>query len=347
MVLGVFAAFLVLSSIAYGRLETDWSVLKKILLALGLVLLYLPVGGFKKINKAIIFSSLAAIVFSCAKLVMVIETSEEFAFLDSGAIIDAVLMDRIYLGLLAVLSILVSYQSLQRTYHPDNRYYLINIGINILFILLIVSRVSILILAVIFLASFLYREKRMPQLIFAIGGMLLAILLTLIINIDLRKQLFYANGIENKGLVENTMSTEPRAIIWDCAYDVAKTEDTTIKGLGFVATNVAMLNCYETIEDETKSNWFVANKYNTHNQFIDLYLATGVFGVGLFIGGLLLIFIDKRKRYFHLSLLLTLVGFCFAENLFHRQIGSYYVGFILISLLIASTTKEKELIDEG
>lgn len=331
----------------YGRLETDWNILKKILLALGLVLLYLPVDGFKKINKAIIFSSLAAIVFSCVKLVMVIETSEDFAFLDSGAIIDAVLIDRIYLGLLAVLSILVSYQSLQRTYHPDNRYYLINIAVNILFILLIVSRVSILILAVIFLTSFLYREKRMPQLIFAIGGMVLAILLTLIINIDLRKQLFYANGIENKGLVENTMSTEPRAIIWDCAYNVSKMEGTPVKGLGFVSTNEAMLSCYETIEDDTKREWFVVNKYNTHNQFIDLYLATGVVGVGLFVGGLLLIFIDKRKRYFHAALLLTLIGFCFTENLFHRQIGSYYVGFILISLLIAKTTKEKEPIHEG
>jgi O-antigen ligase len=276
---------------------------------------------------------------------MVAESTEDFGFLDSGAIIDAVLIDRIYLGLLSILSILVSYQSIKRSYHPDNRYYLINIGINILFILLIISRVSILILAVIFLTTILYKEKRMPQLIFAIGGMALAILLTLIINNDLRKQLFYANGIENKGLVENTLAIEPRAIIWDCAYQLTKNESTTWKGLGFVSTNEAMIDCYQVIYDSKKRDWFVANKYNTHNQFVDLYLASGILGIGLFIGGLLLIFIDKRKKYFHVSLLLTLVGFCFVENLFHRQIGAYYVGFILISLLIAKSSLEKEALN--
>jgi hypothetical protein len=43
-----------------------------------------------------------------------------------------------------------------------------------------------------------------------------------------------------------------------------------------------------------------------------------------------------------------LVSYCMVENVFHRQIGSYYVGFILIVMLIQNQLSEnnKEKNDE-
>ena len=347
ILLGIFVVYLLIDAWVYSRLEVDWVVLKKVLLSLGLVILYIPIEGFKKIYKALIFSSLAAILFSVVKLVMVVNQTENFQFLDSAMIIEAVLIDRLYLGLLCVLSILASYQSIKDIYHPDNRYYVVNIILNVLFVMLIVSRISIIVLIVIFLLSFFYRRKRLPQLFFVTGGFLLAIVLTFILNNDLRKQVFYSNTKENKGLVENTLAKEPRTVIWDCAHKVSKMEGTLWKGQGFTQTNKEMLACYRSsIANESKKSWFLSQKYNTHNQFIDFYLASGMLGLILFAGAILTIFLRNRKKYLPTALVVTLVCFALVENLFHRQIGAYYVGVIFIMLLITETNKEKTLVNE-
>ena len=319
-----------------GRWMLDWVVLKKILLAGALVILYLPVNNFKKINKAIIFSSLAAIVYSLVKLFILLNQGIEFTFLESAGIIETMLMDRIYLGLLAVLSILVSYQAMMPSYHPDNRYYLANIVINVLFILFIVSRIAILTLLLIFVLSLFHSRKRGSQLLFATGGILLAVTLVFVLNKDLRKKIFYANNTQiHQGLVANTMAYEPRAVIWDCALKISGKEGTVLKGLGFTKTNESLLDCYETsIDDPVKKDWFVKQKYNIHNQFLDLYLATGMVTLLLFLGALGILFFRNRKSFYPSALLVTFICFALVENLFHRQIGAYYVGFILLSLLL-------------
>ncbi|MBZ0297270.1 MAG: hypothetical protein K8L99_32220, partial [Anaerolineae bacterium] len=65
-----FFLYLIVVAIIFGRLESDFNIIKKVLIAIGLFLLYLPVHDIGKIKKAIIFSSLAAIVFSLINIVI-------------------------------------------------------------------------------------------------------------------------------------------------------------------------------------------------------------------------------------------------------------------------------------
>ena len=342
----VYVAFLTLS---LGRWELDWVVLKKILLAGALVVLYLPVNNFKKINKAIIFSSLAAIIYSLFKLLILLNQGVEFSFLESAAVIEAILVDRIYLGLLAVLSILVSYQELRNQYHPDNRYYLANIIINVLFILFIVSRIAIITLLIIFILSLFHSKKRGPQILFATGSILLAATLAFVWNNDLRKKVFYSNNAEkHQGLVANTMAFEPRAIIWDCSLQISKQKNNLLAGIGFSQANSDLAVCYDnTIKDEKKKQWFIKQEYNVHNQFFDIYLAAGVGALVLFSLAILILFIRNRKSFYPSALLVTLVCFAMVENVFHRQIGAYYVGFILLSLLIKNNIETENQSNQG
>lgn len=344
-----FYLLLVLQTLATDRWDEDWVILQKILLSGGIVLLFIPVQDTKRLNQAIIFSALAAIVFSCIRLVILLNQGVTFNFLETGGIIEALLMDRIYLGLLCVLSILTSYHFLKKEYHPDNRYYLANIIINVLFILFIVSRVAILALVAIFILSLFYRKKRGPQLLFFFGFVVLTVLLVFILNNDLRKQFFYNNNNEHKeGLVSNTMALEPRTVIWKCAFALTKMEGSTLKGLGFTETNNQMMRCYETsIENNKKRNWFLAQKYNIHNQFLDLYISAGFLAFLFFVVGITVLFIKNRKQFFPTALLLTMVLFMGVENVFHRQIGAYYVGYFLLVVLIAqSVQKNSEQITE-
>ena len=257
-----FFSYLLFNALLTGRFEADWGVLKKILLPGLLVLLYITLQDFKKINKAIIYSALAAIAYSVIKLIMLINEGQPFNFLESAPLIEAVLIDRLYLGLLSILSILISLKAIKNSYHPDNRYYFINIIINVLFILLIVSRIAIATLVIIFLLSFLYKIRKGPQFMFATGILFLGFVLAFIFNNDLRKEIFYSNRtIQNQGLVENTLAFEPRVIIWNCAYQLSKYNGAVLKGLGFLNTNEMMETCYETtIKDKTKRNWFLTQR---------------------------------------------------------------------------------------
>lgn len=330
-----FFLYLTLNATLLQGWQTDIEVLKKIGLAGALVLLYLPINDFKKLNKALIFSALATIIFSLLHLFVLLNKGFTFTFLESATLIEAILLDRIYLGFLCVLSILASYQLLKKEYHPDNKYYLINIIVNVLFILFIVSRIAIITLVVIFLISLFHQNKRGPQILFATGSIFLIAFFAFIINKDLRKKILYANQIENKGLIANTLAYEPRAILWDCALKISQEHQPLILGIGFRNTNNELIQCYQSSIKETyKKNWFLKQKYNVHNQFIDFYLATGVLGFLLFSLGIVTLFIRNRKSFYPSALVITLVCFALAENVFHRQIGAYFVGFVLISLLI-------------
>ena len=342
-----FVLFLFILALITGRLAVDSPVIEKVALAMGLVLLYVPIQGFKKIKKAIIFSSVAAIIFSLAKIIIGVYRGTEFEFLNSGNLIEAMLVDRIYLGLLCVLSIIASYSLLQRTYRPANKYYVAAIILNVIFILLIVSRIAIIALIVLFVLGLFYRRSKGAQVLFVVATLIMGLALTFILNNDFRKKILYTpTNTESQGLVANTLEMEPRTIIWNCALKISELNDTFVKGLGFANTNEELVNCYQdTIDDEDKRAWLVATKYNTHNQFLDIFLATGLLGTILFVGFIVFVFLRNKRQFFPTALLGSFVLFLLVENLFHRQIGAYYVGFVLILLLIKESTPQKDEVD--
>ena len=343
----VFVVFLFILALITGRLAVDSPVIEKVALAMGLVLLYVPIQGFKKIKKAIIFSSVAAIIFSLIKIIIGVYQGTEFEFLNSGNLIEAMLVDRIYLGLLCVLSIIASYSLLQRTYRPANKYYVAAIILNVIFILLIVSRIAIIALIVLFVLGLFYRRSKGAQVLFVVATLIMGLALTFILNNDFRKKILYTpTNTESQGLVANTLEMEPRTIIWNCALKISELNDTFVKGLGFANTNEELVNCYQdTIDDEDKRAWLVATKYNTHNQFLDIFLATGLLGTILFVGFIVFVFLRNKRQFFPTALLGSFVLFLLVENLFHRQIGAYYVGFVLILLLIKESNPQKDEVD--
>ena len=103
----------------------------------------------------------------------------------------------------------------------------------------------------------------------------------------------------------------------------------------------------DSIEDDKKKAWFIAKKYNVHNQFFDLYLGAGIGALILFSLAIILLFTRNRKSFFPSALLVTLICFAMVENVFHRQIGAYYIGFILLSLLIKNRQESEIIPNEG
>ncbi len=338
----LFFAFLIINSFFQGTLDQDFNVISKMLIPIGLVFLYLPVNNFKKLNKAIIFSSFSAIVFTLFQFLILVNQNDSVSIPFFQETVDALLIDRIYVGLLCVISILISYKSITKKYHPDNRYYLVNIIVSSFYLLLIMSKTALIILFVIVIVRQFYGKPNKIRRMIAIGTIVLITGISLI-----KFQPFYQSSINLKNDLskidynESTIPMGYRAQIWDCALKISKESSNILFGIGFRETTNKLVLCYNNeIKNETIKQKFISKRFNTHNQFMDFYISAGLISLLLFLGVLITLFIQNKKQFFPTALLITIFLFGLVENFFHRQIGAYYFGFILAILFINNTFME-------
>jgi len=343
--LGLFT-YLLIDSFGSGRLPEDFNIIKKVMIAVGLAILYIPVADVKKINSAIIFSSLAAIIFSVYNFVLITDATGSFALGDSPQVIESLLIDRLYLGLLSTFSILISFQAISKKYHPENNYYLANIFVNALFIVLIVSKIAVVSLFVLLLIRQFYGKRRILKALIAAMAITAVVALFFVIK---NEKIIQAIQMENPknppAFIENSMTYELRAVVWGCAQNIIDQQGFLLTGIGFDSTKDQLVSCYETqITNPNKKEKFVSQRYNTHNQFLDFYLSAGFIALLLFLVFIISSFISTHRAFFPTAMLGILVMYCMVENLFHRQIGAYYVGYILIVLMTYAKVSQNKSI---
>jgi O-antigen ligase len=317
-----------------NQLEQDWSIISKLLLALALTVLYLPVRDMTKVNNAVIFSSLAAIVFSVVNIFILVNLSQDVALDFPRQVVEALLIDRLYLGMLAILSILISYQLISNKYHPNNRYHLANIVVNVLFVFLMLSKVAMIILLLLVILKQFYQRNWLSRALSALVGAAVLILLVVIpFSNPKDPEVRQTSESALERLLDNTFTWELRRTVWSCAVHVAQENPVGLTGLGVQATRTGLLSCYEQLDDRRQSREFVIARYNSHNQFMDTYLVFGLVGLILLLAFFVTAFFGSRRHFLPTAFLLVLGGYCLVENVFYRQIGGYYVGLMLIFIL--------------
>ncbi len=337
-----FFVYLFVSAFLLSRFQYDFDTLKKMLIPFGLVILYLPLFDINKIKKAILFSSVAAILFSVFQFAVHSFSAHDVSLLFFQNTVDGVLIDRPYLGLLAVLSIIISYQALSKKYSPYNIYYVTNIVINVIFILLIMSKVAIAILIALFIIRQFYgthKKITIPLILFIV--LIGSFGFYKMYFPKLKKEISTSNNQVkapyNMAFLPNTY----RSIIWSCATQIATQNANNFVGIGFKNTNNKLVDCYKkSIPDTKTKNTFVTEKFNTHNQYIDIFISSGWIGLLLFISFWIVLLRKHHKNYFTTALLVSILIFGLTENYLHRQIGAYYFGVLLIFLLINNSKKE-------
>lgn len=342
ILLFIMGVYLLLNAFFSGRIADDFDVISKVLTVLGLAILYIPISDMQKIKNAIIFSALAAIFFSVYNFVVIAHETGGFALGDSPQVVDSLLIDRIYLGLLCVFSILISTTSIEKKYHPLNNYYLGNIAINVVFILLIASKIALFaLLGLLLLRQFYGSRKPWKFIVVGITGLMLVGFFYVLKN----KEFINSKNVPAvvSGFVTNSRTYEIRATAWNCMDEIAKKTNPGLTGIGFENTEKELLDCYAiSITDPESQAHFLEQEYNSHNQFLDFYLSAGIISVILFIVFIVGSFLIVYKDYFATAMLALLVYYSLVENVFHRQMGAYYVGVIVIVLLLAATAKHEK-----
>ncbi|MBN8105843.1 hypothetical protein, partial [Vibrio vulnificus] len=82
--------------------------------------------------------------------------------------------------------------------------------------------------------------------------------------------------------------------------------------------------------------------FNTHNQFVEYYLLSGIIGLSLFLSLFFNIGIVIRRNFHSIALLVCLFNFCLVENLMDRQLGAYLIG---LTLFLALKINELKTLD--
>lgn len=344
LVIGFFL-FLLINTLITGRWSNNHLVVEKVGIAIGLVVLYLPISKTKKIDNAIIFSSLAAVIYSVFNIMMLIKDVGEFNFSNNATTINTLLIDRLYLGLLSIYSIIISYKSISKHYNKLNRYYLINIIINVAFLFIIVARMAIISLVLIAILWFFYNTIKKKVILISGSVIVILLVLTFALNDNMAKRFFYETEYNSDHtLVQKAFDWEPRTVIWACGVEIVQQGENIWSGLGFKSSRSALVDCYAQADiNEGRRDWFLKKKYNSHNQFLDFYLSTGVVALLLFFVLFGFLFIKSRSNFFEISLVLSLFLFVTIENIFHRQIGAYYFGVVLIYLLMSHVSSQPSL----
>lgn len=256
-------------------------------------------------------------------------SSEYFVLTVGGHIDKLLIVARPFLSYMLAIGSFISMYLYQREVKYRIVYLLLPF-IYSAYIVFIGNRIQVLSLLMVLVLYFICYLKR--GIWYKIGGICLVfICFAGIFSLsDTLQSRFELESLNSRNILDNLSHKEPRVEIWKCAYGVVK-EESFDPFFGLKNKRVLenkMESCYVTkTVDNPMHQYFLEAKFDTHNQFLEYYVLTGIFGV---IGFCILFFVLglRAKDYFiPMAILVLLFNFNLVENLLDTQLGTYMVGF--------------------
>lgn len=216
--------------------------------------------------------------------------------------------------------------------------YLIMLMLFILMVILCGSKIGYIVLFISVLTSFFYIVRTWKLRV-------LAILLSVVLFGGAYQQIDYVNK-KVKGFKWQLTRHEkipmehrlPRAIIWPEAKLLIKENFWT--GVGVGQSVDALIERYEVIEYDKG----IRERFNAHNQFLETFLQTGIFGflllITFFIYGYYVAL--KNGNVLYAVFLSIVIFYMLVESLFETQMGMVAFAFFNALFLSALTTHKKE-----
>jgi len=326
----VFLVFVAFRSIIFEKIIEDISVLKKLFQILLLMVLSLGLKKeyFKHLDSGLIYGTVLSILYSFINILISVKETGEFIF-DKGPLINQTLtVQRLYLGLLCCISLIIV---LDRFFKCHKKVNLILAFIFSSFVFLIAARVAIISTIIILIYYAFFNFKKTVSFLL-IGATILSSAYIIYNNNNISKRALHIDDKIRTSYFEKMKTHEPRFLIWKYSYEIFK-ESNILIGNGFEETEELLLNKYKSISPKKKSDWFIQKKFNTHNQYLDILLSQGY--IGLVIFTIFLFYLFKRSLLSHkfIMLFMTISLYMLIYNNFHRVLGVFIFSFILISIL--------------
>lgn len=286
-------------------------------------------------NKWIVFFNIANIVFLIFFLSYFLYQSNAITYNNIRTTLDTMPLfgiHPIYLSIISVLSIFSNF------YSPNKIKLLqyIFVCTNLILLFLTGVRSTLLFFPLLITLFFLSSKS---SVFFKVKVGLLIFMLSIgfiVLNKDFSKRLSEITNPQTYSEVMLHNSASIRTSVWDCALKQAK-QSNILYGEGLGDTRDLLQKCYNSKYPEL-------NKYyNTHNQYLSIYISVGILGIVAFALFLYLIsrnIVDQTKIYFNYTLLFYLYMFIF-ENVLERKYG---ILIFLVFLLLVYNKKNKNYI---
>ena len=207
-----------------------------------------------------------------------------FPFADGWATNYVLVLERPYAGIFSVLGAIISFDLLRKA-DKWKYLYMMSFLLSAAFIAVISIRISILTLLFLFLLYvFFYSKLALQRKLILFASMAVSVLLLFAVNKNISKRFFIESSLGKT--IETTKQYEPRVVILGCAKTII--EQPSFSYLFGTDSNTAiqtsLTNCYkETVLDYSRQQWFLYQNFNTHSQFVDLFLLGGLIAIVLFV----------------------------------------------------------------
>lgn len=329
-----FLLFVLFKSIFLGHFLEDLNVIKKLFQILLLLILSfgLKRNALEQLKSGIIFGSLFAVIYSLIKITSIIIETGSFNFSNGPIINDTLPLQRLYLGLLCVISLILV---MDRFFKMNKKAYLF-LGIVFgSFVFLISARIAI-ITTVIVLLYYVQLKMYKKYKLLTLLSLVLFTFLFFLKSPNLSKRILDTEYKANSSIFERILTQEPRYLIWKYSYSVLN-KNQLLFGHGFKGVKIQLLKKYEEIDDLNKRNWFIQEQFNSHNQYLDILLTQGIIGLALFLIFLYYLYKESLFSDTNFLLFLTLAIFLTIYNNFYRVIGVFI--FAIIFCIIVRSKK--------
>ena len=333
----IFLSFVLIKSILVGQFLEDLFVIKKMFQVLLILILSsgLKVGGLEWLKSGIILGSFIAIFYSLVKITFLIINTASFNFAKGPVINETLPVQRLYLGLLCTISLILV---LERFFKKRRKMYLILALTFTVFVFLIAARIAML-SAIVIIIYYSFIKLRSIQRYFALFLILALTSTAIFSNDNLSKRVLHLDDNLRESYIDKIAMHEPRFLIWKYSYEVSKNTNT-ILGNGFRLTQEKLLTSYRQIPQLKKREWFISKRFNSHNQYIDIFLSQGLLGFIIFLIFLFQLFISVKKSPTKTLLLISSLLFMLIYNNFHRLIGVFIFSILIVFILDNKTLQK-------
>ena len=340
----ILVIYITLKAFVFETFLLDFPVYRGYLLALWLLVILHKVKDFKILKIFLLVSINTTVLASFFLIWKFYKIYHFLPFSNTGEVNELLILERPYAGFYAVLGIFLSLE-LTSTLKKYKFLLITSSVIMFVFIILISARLSILTIFLTAIIYLLFYQKTKAYLKTATILVLLLVFGAILqYNKNIKQRFFIRESLEKS--IEIASNYEPRFVIWNCAYEMAKTTNYSLLfGLeSYALINKNYIECYgKNISNPNKKDYFLTTNFNSHNQIIDYLLIGGLLAFFILAAFFIHLFSLVRKQFFNTALLVTIVFFFLVENVLYRQFGCY-VFSIFVALL---SIKKKHINDEN
>lgn len=335
VILYILLGYIFIKGAITGSLFSEWNVYNKLLVLFIIPVLLLKVKNVNILKAGVVAGAVIAAFYTFLLASVYYYKNGSLPFNTGNVVNTLMLLERPYAGFYALVGAVFSF-SLVKQYSKYKALFISSGIVCILFIITISARISFLTLFTIGLIYLLFFMGIPPlkKAVFFLGSLCI-LAMVLVFNKNISDRFFITGNLEKS--LELASDFEPRVIIWPCCYEMTQKEDfNPVFGFSSYSTvENYLVSCYDSkISKPDKKVYYMESRFNSHNQFIDIYLNYGIVGILIFAAFLAGIFYNIKDNFIYLSVFTGLVFFMMVENILQRQTGCYIFGIFIGMLAI-------------